>query len=406
MKIKKYLNLDNLLITIFILLIAGGGSLFRDTYSFLFLFVILCVVFFRRRMTIGRNLLILVFLWLIINFVSLHFINTGQDISFITVLARLLRYVLIYFLIKLVGNSFFDKLNKYVFILVILGFPFFFIQIVSPEILKGLWANMSLITRPDFAEEGSWYGFIYMFTVHHPERNSGFMWEPGAFAGILILLITYRLSVTNFKVDKYIYVYIAAVITSMSTAGYLALTIIIFAYFINKRKRYAFLVLFLPLVIYFGINFYKNTDFLSGKIDIYLDSGTNRWGRNEDGTPRVSRLGYAIVILDESLHWPFGHGIIEHSNYKKKKYGKVWGPGMLSSNLHQWGWIGLTSIFLFLYQFYRINIDRLSSLFFTVAFGILLFSNPDAFQFIILSIICFVFAFGKMRKHKLNIQGL
>ena len=378
------------LIIIFILLMSGGSRFFTESYQTILLFTFLLGLFIYKKKKFNRIYFLIAIFWILINLISSKLINPNQPFSLITPFTRLIQLTNVYLIIALVGYSFFDKLNDFFYKMSIVSIVLFLIQLILPNVVQTLGSPFSIITKPGYTEAGSWYSFVYMFNTWHIDRNCGFMWEPGAFAGILILMITYRLSKFDFKLDKYIYVYFSALMTTMSTAGFLALSIILISYFIKKGKRYAFLIILLPLVIYGFITFYKNSEFMSGKINVYLESGSETWGQMENGVFRVSRLGMAMITLDESFHWPFGHGVITHSEFKLNKYGRIWGPGSLSSVLHQYGWIGLIGIFILIFKFFRINVDPLSSRLFTVAMGIILFSNPDSFLFIIFSIVFYM----------------
>ncbi len=369
------------------MIISGVSAFLNDLNQLTFFTTLLIIVFVYKRMYLDLEFILIVLLWILINFLSVFFINYGQEGSMVTVFTRAMKFAIVYFILKIVGVKFFEKLNSYLFILVIISLIIFPLQVINLSMMRSLAKLFGPLTHPDFLQHGNWYGFIYVFSNWQPYRNCGFMWEPGAFAGMLILLMAYRLAITNFKIDKYIYVYFIALLTTLSTAGYLAFSMILVAFFIINGRKYAYIIILLPVIIYGGYELFMSSDFLHGKINRYLELGTEAWGENKDGSLRTSRLGFFLIVLDESFHWPFGHGVIRYPNHLIQTYGKIYGPGLLSSILLQWGWIGLIAIFTYIFKFFRAHSTSLISLLFTVSLGIILFSNPDSFYNVVFSII-------------------
>lgn len=376
---------------VFVLNIAGGSIFFQNNAQILALLMVLSWFIYKNGYKINILIIDISIYWVLLNFVSILIINNGQSFSLITIFSRLVPLFIAYFIVKLSGSGFYNRLMRHVYVLAIISLPLFLIQFFFPSVMFALSGLFNPITRPEYSDFGSWYNYFFMFNAWHLERNSGFMWEPGAFAGMLVFLITYHLANNNFSIDKYIFVFLIALLTTFSTAGYLALGCVFFAYYLRERKRNFVLVISIPLIIIAMINLYLNNEFLYGKIETYLELGNEAWGIEDksEGVLRTSRLGYWLIILDESLNWPFGHGIIDYSNYSIDKYGKMSGPGALSNILHQWGWIGLLGVVWFIYKFYCIMTDNITAILFTIAMGIILFSNPWNFLMLIYSIIAY-----------------
>jgi hypothetical protein len=94
-------------------------------------------------------------------------------------------------------------------------------------------------------------------------RNSGFMWEPGAFAAMLLFPIYIQFQSNGFKIDKQIIILIIALLTTISTMGYIGFLLILFVYQLNNKKKTAILMLPLILVAAF---FIFQLDFVSYKV--------------------------------------------------------------------------------------------------------------------------------------------
>lgn len=392
---KKIFYLDNWIIPLFIVILANASVLFNNNIKIFGLFIILLYFFIRRKFKFENALIFISIFWIVINIISSNIINTTQPYSLITVLSRLMKLLAIYFIVKLTGITIYSRFVRYAYVLVIISLILYLVQLIALPLMKSIAPLFQYLTQDVFSETGSWYSYFYMFNIWHPTRNSGFMWEPGAYAGILVFLITYQFSINNFKFDKYIKVFSIGLITTLSTAGYFALAVLVIGVLFKNSKKNPLLLLMLPILVYVAIIFYLNTDFMSDKVDYYLESGTNVWDVSDDGINRTSRLGFAMIVLDETLHWPFGHGVVNYSEFMIHKYGKSYGPGALSALLHQWGIIGLFGVLYFIFKFYRQFQDTLTSLIFTLSMCIILFSNPDIFLYIIFSIVFFMIAFKK-----------
>lgn len=388
--IRKIYRLDFWLITIFILLIAGASAFTDERIELMAIFALFAFLFYVNRQQFDGAFFIFIIIWVLINFISTIFINPYQPFSIVTVFTRLFLPFIVYAFVKLMGTELFEKLNSYIFYLIIISLAFFLIQLAFPSLIKRLSGVFSFFTNPAYREANGWYAFFFRYTDWHPYRNCGIMWEPGGFAGILIFLLTYQLIKNNFEIDKYVIVYFIAILTTQSTSGYLSLVVVFAAYYIRKRKVNYLMVIMMPIAVIVIFNLYFQLDFIASKLTEYVEVGTDSWGVMDDGVLRTTRLGYAIIILEESIHWPFGHGMIEHSAYKIEKYGKIYGPGTLADILHHWGWIGIFFTVFFIYRFYRKYESSLISVTLSASFLIVLFSNPTSFLLLIYAIIFYV----------------
>lgn len=103
---------------------------------------------------------------------------------------------------------------------------------------------------------------LYGFAI---PRNSGFAWEPGAFAIYLCLAILVNLFITNpsNKLNLNFWVFLIALITTQSTTGYTIFLVLIFFYLLNKTAKVVFLIL--PLLLIAAISVFS-LPFMSNKI--------------------------------------------------------------------------------------------------------------------------------------------
>ncbi len=395
------LKFDFWILCTFIFYLASVASFIQNDSLVIVIFIFSLSLFIKRKRKFDKSFYLLIGIWILINVLS-NVINSIDGFNFKRLLGVTIRFVIPYLFVKIIGPTFFDKLLKYIYIMTLVTLPFFLLQIFFPSIILELGDKLNFITADVFKDAGGWYIFTYNFTAWHPFRNSGFMWEPGAFAGILIFAITYRLIINQFTLDRYVFVFIIGVLTSVSTAGYIALGIIILSFLFYHSRKYYLLLLLLPFVIYFGYSFYKSQDFMVNKINDYKERGTDTWEVEDADITRVTRLGIAIITLEESIKWPFGYGILE-SDYKLKTYGNVVGPNSLASILHQWGWFGLIGYWYLLLKFYRMfGLKKRYAFILMISFSVMLFSNPFLFKYLIYSIPFYVLSFSKIESNYIS----
>jgi len=101
-------------------------------------------------------------------------------------------------------------------------------------------------------------------------RNSGMFWEPGAFAGYLLVAIVFiimlnrKISFTNFKSDFAIISF--GILTTQSTTGYIIYGIIVtIAFYITNRHKSKLILL--PILIIFILLIFLSNRFLFSKVE-------------------------------------------------------------------------------------------------------------------------------------------
>jgi len=139
-------------------------------------------------------------------------------------------------------------------------------------------------------------------------RNSGMFWEPGAFAGYLIvaLLIIVVLN-GSFKIELFrreILIITIGIITTLSTMGYLVLGLIILVYIFSNFGIVKYF--FASIFIFSMFLTYNNLPFLKAKI-------TDQFQESLDiDESVVSNTRFGSIIMDlqyiESSPW-FGNGL-------------------------------------------------------------------------------------------------
>lgn len=343
------------------------------------IFIFASVFFIYYRFKLDKILFIILVYWVVINLLAsllFPYSSNIEDlrISIITIIGA-------YLIAKMLGPMIFYKIEKITAILSLLSIPLFFAQIVFLNTFYSLTKYLGFINYGETTIGGGWNIIIYHFSTNSPERNCGFMWEPGAFAFILVLAQIIRFSYNGYKFDKITLVYLITVITTFSTMGYFAYSLLVYVYIIHNSKNRIFLFLLLPPFIYFIYEAYMFYDFLGGKINIYLDNLETYHFTDSiyGGILKFNRMGYFVYSMVETVKWPLGYGV--HTNIG------FTGVGTVSDVLLSWGILGLVFFIHSLKKVIKIlfansGIILKSSFILTLSLLSAFSSNPFASSFI------------------------
>jgi hypothetical protein len=91
---------------------------------------------------------------------------------------------------------------------------------------------------------------IFGMSKVHLYRNSGFFWEPGAYACFLILILILNLFLNTFVFERDSKIITIAILTTASTTGYLVVLIILFLLYRYKvPKLNVWVIVLLPILV-------------------------------------------------------------------------------------------------------------------------------------------------------------
>ncbi len=400
---------DFCIITLFVLFNAAAASFINNDIFTFICFICVLVIFFYKSKKIDNYFVVFLLIWVLINFISGFVINTSSDLIFGPFLGKTCRMLMPYFILKIIGQSFFDKFFKYAYTLVLLSFPFWLLESFFPEIIERVVPYLNFMTQREQVLSGGFYIFVYMHSGWAKNlglfvRNSGFMWEPGAYSCVLVFLLVYHFCKIDYKIDKKIIVLSLAIISTFSTAGYVAL-FIVYIFFLVKNKalrhKYWFLLpFFLIGYLTYAVYFYNTSEFMREKIEGYIerDKDTHNWEFEGQRILRVSRWGIIKISVENALRRPWGEGVYT-SEYILKKYGPVSGPSATADILRQWGWLGLFVLCISLYNF-RVE-NKKMGWFMILPMFVVLSSNPFNVRFLVFIIVFYYLSISSKSKYKI-----
>ncbi len=210
-----------------------------------------------------------------------------------------------YLIVKILGNKFISYYVNIVYYTAIVSFVFYFSILLIPSVASLIPSqpNQSII--------------IYNFNVYVWNstivRNSGPFWEPGAFAGYLIVAFIFNFLKKEEILNKKNIVLFIAIVTTLSTTAYLALFIFFFFIYYNKIKNVLFKVGAVIIIVLVGVYAYTTFDFLGKKIESQLEVAQTMGIQKSDDSQRF------LTILRDIQDFK-GHEWIGRGGHDKTRY--------------------------------------------------------------------------------------
>lgn len=267
-------------------------------------------------------------------------------------------------------------------------FPLIFFDIVSYisiiSLIGYLVINLIGLHPPAFRWGYEQYSYgIYTYVKLHQWRNCGMFWEPGAFAGIIVLATALNMNELSRIWEKYKLRCIAiliALLTTQSTTGYFVFFIIILYYFLVFIKSYAVKYILIILMTLVGFIVYEGTDFLKAKVEHQSETGIELSKEGQFSSGRFSSFLFDLHYIKK--HPIVGNGLHETTRYADNpelleliKYGVTLGHGNGLSNYTASMGIPFMIIYLMLVYFAIYNFNRKIALLVTLVIILSLFSE-------------------------------
>lgn len=372
-------NFSNYLIVLFTFgAISPFFALASFGYNLIFLIVAFSIAVKRGVRLIDQKIgLLLIFVYSLIAFQCIYY----QGFSPAALYKPLFLVYIPFLIYSLMGISYFKYFNKVLFIIAIYTTPLWLLQSLVPafdHLLRGLsdivfpvgWDRMP---RSLLIYTSAWGDSLFNESLGI-YRNTGLFHEPGAYGIILnIGIVTNSLLTGKFWNKKNIF-FIFCVLTTLSTAGYIALFITLTAMLYSYRINFFLKILFISIFMFIALQVYTQEEFLKSKVETqYADqtyAAKENYGKDR---PQSGRFYAFITASREFLENPFfGRGIIEKTS--KKATGE-----MHESAAYGYGFMGVFMIFGFPFGIYYMicmyrgfrrigNISRQKNLFVVATF--------------------------------------
>jgi len=269
-KNKLIRRTDIFIVVISFLAVSPFFSTIVNFYLFYFLVFVFFISLKRKIILFNQKIFLLLFFIYCLIFLQ-AFLSKGFSLA--AVYFPLITFYLPFLIFKLQGISFFKNYINILYIVAIYTLPLWFLQSVYPPFDNFLKEAINLVfplgwgstPRSLLIFTAAWSDIVYNADLGI-YRNSGIFHEPGAYAIFLNLGIVMNTFLTGKRFDKKNIVFIICILTTLSTAGFITLFIIL-SHFLWKQRIHLFIKL-TAMVVFFLVSYqtYKSEEFLQSKI--------------------------------------------------------------------------------------------------------------------------------------------
>ena len=260
--------------TLLFLLVGVTGIPFFKVGDITFLFLFLCfslLVFFYRKLKLDKFFLIFLVIYLTVMVAQMVKFNYLPMTTFIGVFIRI---IFAYLVVRILGKNFTSYYVDILYVLSIFGFFIYVPQLIVPGFGRFLASSISPLLRNPLYQGDIWYApdiILYVFNSGVGTfRNCGAFWEPGAYAGFLVVAMIFHYLETRTITDKKSIVLLLALLSTMSTTGLIALGFF-GVMFLGNRVAPLYKMILFPAMFAGILIAFTTLDFLGEKITTQLD---------------------------------------------------------------------------------------------------------------------------------------
>ena len=225
----------------------------QNLLGFLLPLLFTLFVIIRYKVMLNKRILIVIFVTLIF-WSYLQYLR--QEYFTITMTAFLFYNIITAFVLyKIFGQSLFLLYEKFVVKLSVIAVIGWIMVLIIPVPFKSLISMLG-----EFRNDGTITSNIFIYSLTNDDfyseflfsRNSGFAWEPGRYACILLVAIFINLTRHNFRIHKNLnfYILLIALITTQSTTGFMGLLVFIYYYYKNIKEISKKVILLIPITTF------------------------------------------------------------------------------------------------------------------------------------------------------------
>jgi hypothetical protein len=260
--------------TIMFLLVAVTGIPFFKVGDITFLILLFCLagfVFLYRKLKFDRFFFFFLLLYsmvMVAQMVKFNFLPLN------TYLGVFIRIFIAYLTVRILGGNFTKYYVNIIYVLSIIGFFIYVPQLIVPGFGRFLATSVSPLLRNPLYAGDIWYApdiILYVFNSGVGTfRNCGAFWEPGAYAGFVIIAMIFHYLDSRTITDKKSIVLMLALLSTMSTTGIIALGFFL-VLFLGNKVAPIYKIILIPSIIAAIVIAFTSLDFLGDKITSQLD---------------------------------------------------------------------------------------------------------------------------------------
>ena len=291
-------------ILVLLLVFVSGVPAIRSwlgQYVFIYAFVAI-IPFIKYKYFVGKtNQFILWIVFSAVVFIAHYF--TLSAVSLLADLNYLLRIIVAFCVVAIVGDKFIKTYVKVIYVICILSLVF--------------WLFMNIIgIKIGFNVDDFYKSVLVYNTTEGSFRNSGPFWEPGAFQGYINLALLFLVADLNntLKYAKnYFFVFVVTILTTQSTTGFLV-TGIIAIYVLLKMRTGATSKILWTTILIGGIIYMFQLDFMGDKLTEQYEAFTY----TSYSDLRIDHGRFTSMIINWHYiekHPLFGNGLLLETRY-------------------------------------------------------------------------------------------
>jgi len=241
--------------------------------------------------------------------IALQTIDWGKGTTY-SFIGQIIFITYPYVVMRILGRKYINYFIDIVIFISLVSFIFYFPSLISDSIHQTI-GKFGFDLNLDVSHSWKQNFLIYTWEPYWSStdllRNAGNFNEPGNFACYLSLALCFNMLYVKNIISVKNLILVVALITTFSTAGYLALFFILTYWVLTVSKsKYRFLIL--PVVVLSSYYSYTNLSFMENKIKIhyeYQQSG-KVWGR----------FGATLQHLREIQEYPIiGRGLLKQTRF-------------------------------------------------------------------------------------------
>jgi hypothetical protein len=263
---KKFSNYMLLLIII----ATTANPYFFDSNEFLIVgFLISAAVFLMRGKKFDQNYVLVCGLFLLLE--VLQFAGFG-GFNVQTFSALFIKLTFAYFVVKCVEGNFFEYYVQILKVICWISLGFYTLSFV-PGVYDFIYNSITPFFEPPFYKTVDFFTaqhnviiYTFAYDCYQTYRNPGPFWEPGIYSIFIILALLFNLVREKKVFSSTNTLFIVSILTTVSTAGYLGLFLLLMFYLIsNKASRYRWL--YVTAILSAAVYLFYTLPFLSAKLE-------------------------------------------------------------------------------------------------------------------------------------------
>lgn len=254
---------ENFILMLLVLYISSRPPFLAINIAIILLFIFLIKLQNKYHIDFFDKYTLLVSLIFII--INVFYFLIFEKIDYFLTIRMFILLIIAVWIIKIMKYEFLNVFEKFMYPLAIISLIFYPLQLVNYDATLNIISQISDLLPINEKNEEMKSILIWSMDYDTGYRNTGFPWEPKAYANFLILAIIVRLVQNGliFK-EKRIMIYVIALLTTVSTTGYLIFFVIIPFFILWNKSSEHFFKFFIPTIL---IIFYiMQMDFMWTKI--------------------------------------------------------------------------------------------------------------------------------------------